>query len=98
MELDGKKYEMQYLTHLEKAVVDAMRMGGKVDVRLHGSHYENAMANFDSLPSGVLKLRKIVDLTDGANSSFVMFEAYDREGNNITHYVRATRKATDGNQ
>lgn len=98
MELDGKKYEMQYLTHLEKAVVDAMRMGGKVQVHFHGSHYENMVANFESLPSGVLKNRIINDCTDGEHSQFVSFKATDNEGNQIIHYVRATRKATDGNQ
>ena len=32
MELNGKTYEMQYLTDEETAVINAMRMGGKVDV------------------------------------------------------------------
>ena len=32
MELNGKTYEMQYLTDEETAVVNAMRMGAKVDV------------------------------------------------------------------
>ena len=34
MELNGKTYEMQYLTREEKAVVDAMRAGASIDVTL----------------------------------------------------------------
>ena len=32
MELNGKTYEMQYLTDEEAAVINAMRLGGKVEV------------------------------------------------------------------
>ena len=32
MELNGKTYEMQYLTDEETAVINAMRMGGKAEV------------------------------------------------------------------
>ena len=32
--LNGKTYEMQYLTREEKAVVDAMRAGASIDVTL----------------------------------------------------------------
>jgi len=37
MELDGKTYEMQYLTDEETAVINAMRMGGKVEVHFFNS-------------------------------------------------------------
>lgn len=35
MELNGKTYEMQYLTDEETAVINAMRMGAKVDVMFY---------------------------------------------------------------
>lgn len=37
MELNGKTYEMQYLTDEETAVINAMRMGGKVEVHFFNS-------------------------------------------------------------
>lgn len=35
MGLNGKTYEMQYLTDEETAVINAMRMGAKVDVMFY---------------------------------------------------------------
>ena len=34
--LNGKTYEMQYLTDEEKAVINAMRRGARISVAFHG--------------------------------------------------------------
>jgi hypothetical protein len=50
-ELNGKTYEMQYLTDEETAVINAMRMGGKVEVHFFNSTTEAAEKHAKELAS-----------------------------------------------
>ena len=45
--LNGKTYEMQYLTREEKAVVDAMRAGASIDVTLRIDETPNPIDEVD---------------------------------------------------
>ena len=45
MELNGKTYEMQYLTDEETAVINAMRKGAEANVYFFNSTLEAAKAN-----------------------------------------------------
>ena len=49
MGLNGKTYEMQYLTDEETAVINAMRMGGKVEVHFFNSTTEAAEGHAQEL-------------------------------------------------
>ena len=62
MELNGKTYEMQYLTDEETAVINAMRMGGKVKVNFFHSDYENMSNHMDSLDKGIFFYRRNIDV------------------------------------
>ena len=54
MELNGKTYEMVYLTHEEKVVVDALRAGAQAVVTFHDATFEQAEANTNGVPRHVL--------------------------------------------
>lgn len=43
---NGKTYEMQYLTDEETAVINAMRMGGKVEVHFFDSNEDAAEKHY----------------------------------------------------
>ena len=58
MELNGKTYEMVYLTKEEKVVVDAMRAGGDAQVHMHNSTIEKAEEHLNSIPEKLLPYRK----------------------------------------
>jgi len=48
-ELNGKTYEMQYLTDEETAVINAMRRGAKVQANFFHSNEKAASAHLDEL-------------------------------------------------
>ena len=62
MELNGKTYEMQQMTDEEKAVIDAMRMGGEVQVNFFRSDYENMSNHMDSLDKDLFFYRYNMDM------------------------------------
>ena len=62
MELNGKTYEMQYLTDEETAVINAMRMGGKAQVNFFCSDYENMSNHMDSLDKDLFFYRRNMDV------------------------------------
>ena len=62
MELNGKTYEMQYLTDEETAVINAMRMGGKAQVNFFCSDYEKMSNHMDSLDKDIFFYRHNMDV------------------------------------
>ena len=62
MELNGKTYEMQYLTDEETAVINAMRMGGNAEVNFFRSDYENMSNHMDSLDKDIFFYRYNMDV------------------------------------
>ena len=60
--MNGKTYEMQYLTDEEAAVINAMRMGGKAQVNFFCSDYEKMSNHMDSLDKGIFFYRHNVDV------------------------------------
>lgn len=62
MELNGKTYEMQYLTDEETAVINAMRMGAKAQVNFFRSDYENMSNHMDSLDKDLFFYRHNMDV------------------------------------
>ena len=62
MGLSGKTYEMQYLTDEETAVINAMRMGAKVQVYFFRSDYENMSNHMDSLDKDIFFYRNNMDV------------------------------------
>ena len=60
--LDGKTYEMQYLTDEETAVINAMRMGGKAQVNFFCSDYEKMSNHMDSLDKDLFFYRHNMDV------------------------------------
>ena len=78
MELNGKTYEMQYLTYEEAAVINAMRMGGQVDIYFFGldslDEVEGRMELFSDLSK---RGKRIIDLETTRSTAFLEF--YDNE-------------------
>ena len=95
MELNGKTYEMVYLTHEEKAVVDAMRLGGDVQVHMHDSTIEKAEAHMNSVPETLLPYRKKEEI-GWDTTVFTMGDSFVGRVS-IYHYVDI-KKATDRRQ
>ena len=60
--LNGKTYEMQYLTDEEAAVINAMRMGGRAQVNFFCSDYEKMSNHMDSLDKGIFFYRRNADV------------------------------------
>ena len=58
MELNGSKY----LTNEETAVINAMRMGGKVEVNFFYSDYEKMSNHMDSLDKDLFFYRHNMDV------------------------------------
>ena len=58
MELNGSKY----LTNEEMAVINAMRMGGKVEVNFFYSDYEKMSNHMDSLDKDLFFYRHNMDV------------------------------------
>ena len=71
--LDGKTYEMQYLTDEETAVINAMRMGGDVDIIFYESSKEAYEAHRETLKN-VLKFERITDCSDAEKNPFIAYE------------------------
>ena len=84
--LNGKTYEMQYLTDEETAVINAMRRGGKVEVNFFNSTDEVAEAHGKELESIVDKI-DIRDLRTGTTGEdFTSYEIHI--GNHkVFHFV-----------
>ena len=54
---NGKTYEMQYLTDEETAVINAMRMGGKVEVHFFDSSEDAAEKHYEELKDIITQKR-----------------------------------------
>ena len=74
MELNGKTYEMQYLTNEETAVINAMRMGGKVEVHFFDSSDDAAEKHYEQL-SEVITQKRVNALVSESGS--VKFDSYE---------------------
>ena len=83
MELNGKTYEMQYLTDEEAAVINAMRMGAKVQVSFFFSTDEAYRAHAEQLSRETFPKGGPADLGDGLTS-------YRIESDRVTivHFVQ----------
>ena len=68
MELNGKTYEMQYLTDKETAVVNAMRRGAKISVDFHGTETLEQADELMTLFSGLETHHKWIHDLGGAGS------------------------------
>ena len=89
MELNGKTYEMQYLTDEETAVINAMRLGAKVQLHFFDSNYYTVVAHSHEL-SDTFGKRYWQDLTEYP-SGHITFEAKS-ENVEITHFVDAKNR------
>lgn len=87
--LNGKTYEMQYLTDEETAVINAMRRGAKVTATFYESSEVEYQKSLDS--SGkVLPYLAFNDCRDGDEPSFVAYKMKNSDYNpsvSILHYV-----------
>ena len=88
MGLNGKTYEMQYLTDEEKAVINAMRQGGQVDIYFFGldslDEVEDRMELFSDLSK---RSKRIIDLETTRTRSTAFLEFYDNEIS-ATRYIK----------
>ena len=86
MELNGKTYEMQYLTDEETAVINAMRMGGKVEVHFFDSSEDAAEKHYEELKD-IITQKRVNALV--SESSSIKFDSYEfKIGNHaIYHFV-----------
>ena len=84
--LDGKTYEMQYLTDEETAVINAMRMGGKVEVHFFDSSGYAAEKHYEELKD-IITQKRVNALV--SESSSIKFDSYEfKIGNHaIYHFV-----------
>lgn len=84
--LDGKTYEMQYLTDEETAVINAMRMGGKVEVHFFDSSEDAAEKHYEELKD-IITQKRVNALV--SESSSIKFDSYEfKIGNHaIYHFV-----------
>ena len=62
MVLNGINYTEKRLTDEETAVINAMRMGGKVQVNFFRSDYENMSNHMDSLDKDLFFYRRNMDV------------------------------------
>ena len=62
MEINGINYTEKRLTDEETAVINAMRMGGKVEVNFFRSDYENMSNHMDSLDKDIFFYRHNMDV------------------------------------
>ena len=86
MELNGKTYEMQYLTDEETAVINAMRMGGKVEVHFFDSSEDAAEKHYEELKD-IITQKRVNALVSESGS--IEFDSYEfKIGNHaIYHFV-----------
>ena len=79
--LNGETYEMQYLTDEEAAVINAMRMGGKVEVNFFGSNNDCMNKSLDSLDENLFDYHHTAE-----QSGFFYYEKQS-EHVKIGHYI-----------
>ena len=72
--LNGKTYEMQYLTDVETAVINAMRMGGKVEVHFFDSSEDAAEKHYEELKD-IITQKRVNALV--SESSSIKFDSYE---------------------
>ena len=84
MELNGKTYEMQYLTDEETAVINAMRMGAKVQADFFNSTADAALNHAESLNG--LGDTQVRTLTTPRGSKFDVYELCIGK-HRISHFV-----------
>ena len=94
MELNGIEYEMVYLTHEEKVVVDAMRLGGDVQVHMHESTIEKAEEHMNSVPEKLLPYRRKEEIS-WDTKVFSMGDSFVGRIE-ICHYVDIKKPLTAG--
>ena len=82
MELNGSKY----LTNEEMAVINAMRMGGKVEVHFFDSSEDAAEKHYEELKDIITQKRVNALVTE---SSSIKFDSYEfKIGNHaIYHFI-----------
>lgn len=82
--LNGKTYEMQYLTDEETAVINAMRKGGKVEVHFFNSTTEAADEHALSLIT--LAEYDVREITTELGTTFVSHDIHIGK-HTIYHFV-----------
>lgn len=73
MELNGINYTEKHLTDEEMAVIEAMRMGGDVDIIFYESSKEAYETHREKLKN-VLKFERITDCSDAEKNPFIAYE------------------------
>ena len=87
--LNGKTYEMQYLTDEETAVINAMRRGAKIAATFYESSEAEYQKSLDSFGKTFAYLG-FNDCRDGDEPSFVAYKMKNSDYNpsvSILHYV-----------
>ena len=84
MELNGKTYEMQYLTDEETAIINAMRMGAKVQADFFNSTADAALNHAESLNG--LADTQVRPLTTPSGSRFDIYELHIGK-HRISHFI-----------
>lgn len=85
VELDGKTYEMQYLTDQEAAIINAMRRGAKVTADFFESNIDDAEENHNEL-LGIVDSVRQEHLKPESINEFTYYEI--NIGNHkICHYI-----------
>ena len=86
MELNGINYTDKHLTNEETAVINAMRMGGKVEVHFFDSSEDAAEKHYEQL-SEVITQKRVNALASESGS--VKFDSYEFKigDHTIYHFV-----------
>ena len=84
--MNGKTYEMQYLTDEEAAVINAMRIGGKVEVHFFGSNEDAAEKHYEELKD-IITQKRVNALV--SESKAIKFDSYEFKigDHTIYHFV-----------
>ena len=72
--MNGKTYEMQYLTDEETAVINAMRMGGEVEVHFFDSSEDAAEKHYEELKD-IITQKRVNALV--SESSSIKFDSHE---------------------
>ena len=83
MELNGINYTDKHLTNEETAVINAMRMGGKVEVHFFDSSEDAAERHYEQLSEIITQLRVNALASE---SGSVKFDSYEFKIGNHTIY------------
>ena len=83
---NGKTYEMQDLKGEEMAVINAMRMGGKVEVHFFDSNEDAAEKHYEEL-KGIITQKRVNALV--SESKAIKFDSYEFKigDHTIYHFV-----------